>query len=117
MSLAYIRARQATYLPDSARVLRKVTSSDGMGGRVVTWATAATVACRLAAASGAERVIGERITPSNTYTVTMPYGTDVRQADRVEVTVGSAAARLFEVAALLSGSNETARRVLCTEVL
>jgi len=48
---------------------------------------------------------------TSSWTITVPAETDVRAGDRVVVD-----ARTFEVLAVLAGSYETARRVVCSEV-
>ncbi len=112
--LAAMRSTLNSSLPDTAQVQRKSLTSDGAGGFTETWATVATMACRVAPSgqSPQERVIAERLTAMSTWTVTLPAGTDVQPADRV--VVGS---RTFEVVAALARSEEIARRIVCTEVL
>lgn len=112
--LAAMRATQVETLPDTCQVRRKTLTSDGMGGQIENWETVTTVACRVAPSghSPQEQVIAERMSATSTWTLTLPADTDVTAADRLVV-----GARTFEVAAVLARSFETARRVVCTEVL
>ena len=101
-------------LPDTAQVQRKTLTGDGAGGYTESWATVATVACRVAPSgqSPQERVIAERLTATSTWTLTIPALTDVQPADRIVV-----GAQTFDVVAALARSEEIARRVVCVEVL
>lgn len=112
--LAAMRATQAEAMPDTCIVSRPTLTADGSGGQTEGWATAATVACRVApmGARGAERAIAERMGAVMAYVVTVSTTTDVRSQDRIVV-----GARTFEVVTVLDGEAwETARRVACTEV-
>ena len=112
--LAAMRGTQAEALPDMCQGRRKTAARDGMGGQNETWRTTAIVACRVAPSGyiPQERVIAERMAAASLWTLTLPAGTDVKAADRLAVGM-----RTFEAAAVLARSYETARRVVCTEVL
>lgn len=73
--------------PSSAQIQRATTASDGLGGRSRTFATVATVACRITPdrKGAAEAMTGERMMDKEPYRVSFPLGTDVRITDRVVV--------------------------------
>ena len=101
-------------LPETAAILRLTTTATETGGASESWATAATVAARLAPGSyaGSESDIASRLTSTRSWTITLPQGTDIRQADRIEI--GS---RTFEVVTVLSArSYQVSARVSCVEV-
>jgi len=107
-----MRAQQAAALPDTCTISRRTLVSDGAGGYTETWTTAASgVACRLAVAQAAERILADRVVHEGGFVVTLPYGTSVTSKDRIVV-----GARTFEVAGVASGSWETAVRATCSEV-
>jgi SPP1 family predicted phage head-tail adaptor len=112
--LAAMRAAQNAALPDTCVIRRVTLTPDSYGGHTEEWNDIATVACRVAPSghSPQEQVIAERMSATSTWTLTLPADTDVTAADRLVV-----GARTFEVAAVLARSFETARRVVCTEVL
>jgi head-tail adaptor len=114
--LAAMRATVEDALPDTAEVQRRTLTPDGAGGHTASWGTVATVACQVAPFDRypREQVIGERLTATSLWMVTVPALTDVQPADRLVVGAG---ARVFEVMQVLARSFETARRVVCSEVL
>ena len=98
-------------MTEIALVRRRTLASDGMGGNSETWATAATIACRISPVTGRDQaLLGGRTLENAVMRVTVPALTDVRLADRVHV--GS---RQFEVLAVAGHSWETARVVVCEE--
>jgi head-tail adaptor len=111
--LAAMRAELERSLPDTAQVRRRSLAGDGMGGQAETWATVATVACRVAPTANMpeEFTNGGRLVSTSWWRLTFPAGTDVRAADRV-VALG----RTFEVVAGGGRSREIGRRVWAAEV-
>lgn len=108
-----MRSTLEASLPDTAQVRRKTLTSDGMGGQTESWATVATVACRVAPSGRPEeRAVAERLASVSVWTVTLPALTDVRAVDRLVV-----GARTFEVVGVLARSDEVGRRVVCVEVV
>lgn len=109
--LADMRAVQALTLTEAATVKRHTLASDGQGGVSETWATVATVGCRVSPiTSNDERLLGGRLVEGVMQRVTLPALTDVRLADRIGV-----GGREFEVLAVALHSQETARVVVCVE--
>lgn len=80
-----MRALANQALWDTATIQRATATTDGGGGTTSTWATVATVACRIAPVGGGESAgtQGERISDESTAVVTLPAGTDVTEADRI----------------------------------
>lgn len=106
-----MQATQALTMTGTATIQRAMTSRNDYGGVAESWATAATVVCRIAPARAEDRPLSGKTIEGAAWTVTLPAGTDVRVDDRV--VVGS---RTFEVVTLLGGRTiETARVVLCVE--
>lgn len=88
--LAAIRADIATLLPDTANILSKTEVPDGSGGVTVTWGTAtAAVACRIDPARGREMDIGGQVQAFYGWVLTLPHGTTITNANRVEVNGGT----------------------------
>ena len=112
--LTAMRSEQSGTLPGTAVISRNSPTSDGMGGWTDAWAAVGTVLGRLApaSASGAERMVADRITGEDAWVITLPQGTDVTERDRVVID-----SRTFEVVTPLAHSWETARRVVATEVV
>lgn len=108
-----MRSTLDTSLPDTAQVQRKTLTPDGAGGFTESWATVATVACRISPSgrSPEERAIADRLTATSAWTLTVPALTDIQPSDRI--IVGN---RTFEVVAALSRSTEIGRRLMCIEV-
>ena len=81
-------------MSDTATIRRNTPASDGMGGATDSWATVATVQCRLMTrlSQPSDRAGGGRVETQTDYVIRLPVGTDVRNADRI--VVGS---RTFEV--------------------
>jgi head-tail adaptor len=112
--LTAMRGTLTASLPDTAQVKRKTLTPDGAGGYTEAWSTVATVACRVAPFDRypREQVVGERLMTMSLWTVTLPALTDVQPADRLVV-----GTRTFEVMEVVARSFETARRVVCSEVV
>lgn len=83
--LEWMRETAGEALPSTCIVMGTAWVSDGMGGGTVTWNAVGTVACRLEAQSGDERVSGDRKTVFARYRLTMPYDTEVTEQDKVQV--------------------------------
>ena len=112
--LAAMKATQATALPSTCSISRRVLSPDGLGGYSETWPTlTASVACRLSAHSApTEAVMAERYGGRQTWMLTTPAGTDVTADDRVVIDSVT-----YEVVGIASaGAWETARRVIVGRV-
>lgn len=112
--LTRLRTVVLAALPDSCTVRRATIVSDSGGGQTQTWATVATVACRLGTrnARPVEGETSEVMLNTNDWMITVPHGTDVRTDDRI-VTGG----RTFEVSKPLVHSYETSLRVIATEIV
>lgn len=112
--LACMRSAFNSLLPDTCTVSRYTVVSDNAGGQTQTWATVATVACRLSTrnARPTEGDVADRMQNANEWMITVPSGTDVRTEDRIAI--GS---RTFEVAKPLAHSEQTALRVIVTEIV
>lgn len=88
-TLAALRAVQEAAMPDECEIQRRTFGARVLGGdRTETWATVATVACRMARApirgTGQEIVTGfGAITSVTAYDLTVPHDTDIRGEDRV----------------------------------
>lgn len=88
-TLASLRATQAAAMPDECEIQRRTFGARVLGGdRSETWATVATVACRMARApirgTGQEIVTGFGVLTSTVaYDLTVPHDTDIRGEDRV----------------------------------
>lgn len=115
-TLNRIQLRQLSFMPDSVQVLRKAAVSDDAGGaNDGTYVVVETTIGRRQAANreAHEALYAERLGAEVAYIASLPYGTDVHLADRLEFN----SAQTLEVASILSGSWSTVTRVLCTEVL
>ena len=98
-------------LPDSCTVRRVTRTPDGAGGCSETESTVAETRCRAAPAGQNEAEIGARLGVAALWALTLPAGTDIREADRI-VCRG----RTWEVAYRLEYPYELSCRVLCREV-
>lgn len=101
-------------LPDTCRIQRVTTVSDGRGGTTTTEATIGTVRCALdvSGMSGSEYVAGSVESVNLPYVITMPYGTDVTEQDTIDV-----GDRTFAVETVRSGGDyEIAVEAACREV-
>jgi len=101
-------------LKDTCTISRATLAADGMGGHTETWATVATVACRLNTSGTRpnETATADQIRNNTDFIITVPNGTDVRNADRI--TIGS---RTFEVVKPRVLTWKTALRVQVVEVM
>jgi len=111
--LTRMRTAQDVGLPDTATIKRATATDDKQGGYTEAWTTSGTAACRVAqAGTPLEAAIAERAAGRVVWMVTVPYNTDVTEADQIV-----AGDRALQVIAVVAGSWETARRVYCVEVL
>jgi head-tail adaptor len=112
--IASLRAAQEAALPETVTISRLTLADNGAGGFSESWATAATVSGRIGPYNrqASESIVAERLGGRAGYTVTLPALTDVREADRLVV-----GTRTFEVVQVIRRSHETARVVVCAEVL
>lgn len=105
-TLAGLRAITATALPDTAAVQRPTQVVDANGNTTETYATVATVACRVSRVGNdvEERVLANRITGRSAFTVYLPYDADARETDRLAVTSTDPAfaAQTYEVVGVLA---------------
>ena len=110
--LTSLRAVQAQTMTETATIQRKTSVSDGAGGFSDTWATVGSAACRVApGGAGTAQILAGRLNEKSGWRITLPQGTDVSEADRINV--GS---RSFEVLSVLGAwTMETARVCLCVE--
>lgn len=84
--LESMREELEAILPDTCHVLSVTRVSDGQGGFTETWGTAtANIACRIDPYRGSGQVTGEQIAEYHTFVATLPYGTTVTTAHRLEV--------------------------------
>ncbi len=82
-----MRITQEGNLPDSATILRPVSTPDAAGGQVVSYSAVNTVLCRVAKKEyqASQSLQGGEMKVTADFVVTMAYGTDVRQTDRLQV--------------------------------
>ena len=116
--LEALRAVQESALPDTCAIKRKtVGARNDYGERTETWATVATVPCRMAVkaaqGSGTEQVLSVgALTAVTRYDLTVPHGTVIRGEDRVVY-----AGKTYEVAAEVDDVTwQTAKRVTLTRL-
>lgn len=98
-------------LPDTCTILRIALEPDGAGGFSEAAATVAETRCRTAPAGQNEAEIGARLGVAALWALTLPAGTDIREADRIVCR-----SRAWEVAYRLEYPYELSCRVLCREV-
>lgn len=85
-----LRGTMAGALTDTADVQRVTLVSDGAGGFTETYATASTVAARVARSgmqSPDESVFADRLGTRTPFTVYLAWDADVRESDRLVVTL------------------------------
>ncbi len=77
----------AELLPDTAAITRRTDARDAGGGVTTTWATVATVACRLQPQKrpGIEAILAARTTSVMVSEILFPAGTDVAVRDRIVI--------------------------------
>lgn len=82
--LTAMRAVHAASLPDSAQIQARTDTPDGGGGRTTTWATIATVACRIDPDAGGSREdqLAGRIATERGVVFHFPAGTVVTPKHR-----------------------------------
>jgi len=111
--LAELRAMQERNMPETVTRRRHVLTDDGHGG-FNSADSDGTTSGRIGPTgrSPEEQMIAARVSGKQVYTVTVPAGFDVIEAD--QLIVGS---RTFEVVGVVRRSYETARRVVVVEVV
>lgn len=111
--MAALQAVAASSLDIAGALVQRATpASDGAGHQTLTWATIATVAAGLAKPSAAiMREYAARIGTLESWVVSLPYGTDCQEGDRVLVS-----GQTLTVQADVSiSSYSTLKQVLATE--
>jgi SPP1 family predicted phage head-tail adaptor len=81
--LSKMRTVAGSALPGTAVIQSQTYVSDGGGGGSVTWTAAGTVPCRIAPLGGAERLIGDRISPDADSVITLPWNASVTEGSRI----------------------------------
>ena len=111
--LAGFRATQDENLPDTCTISRATLVADGMGGFTETWATVATVACRLGVAGTRPNEVesSEQLRNVADFVFTFPRGTSVLNGDRIVMGI-----RTFDVVKAQDHSWQTAMRAQVVEV-
>jgi hypothetical protein len=111
-TLDRMRRTDERAMPDTAQIQASTIIDDGAGGSEPGWSTTATVPCRVTALtrSDAERVIADVQMTRPIYQISIPLGTAV--ADDNRVLVGS---RSFGILAIINGSYNTSRALICAE--
>lgn len=112
--MAIMRAEATKALDITATVQRATAAKDGHGGQGYTWNTIGTVACDMATPTGGMLlVIAGRESDMNMWQVTVPYGSDIKEKDRL--IIGSDTLTVENV--YLPESYQIVMRLLCVEVL
>lgn len=98
--LAVIRQVTRSMMKDSCTIEREQDSRGALGQTIHTWETVgANVACRLITSKGATlpatEVFADRITMEDTYTISMPVGTEL--APDYRITINSVTFRVAKV--------------------
>ncbi len=105
-----LRAQQAAALPDLCTITRPTRVFDDTGGYTDSLATVASdVPCRVSREKPREVQQGDKTVILADWIVTLPYGTDVKSGDTIQV-----GAQTLHVVGSLSGSWRTCERALCT---
>jgi len=104
-----LRGLQFLALNDTADIQRRTAASDAGGGAAWTWATVATVPCRVYPVSlrGRGGLVGDVLSERTTHFVMTPAGTDVTTADRLVI----AGRGTFEVTMVPDRTDELARTI------
>lgn len=79
---------EASLMADTCNILEVTQTSDGQGGYTETWGTATggtAVKCHINSVRAYEEVAGGALQPFHTYILTLPHGTSIVEANRVEV--------------------------------
>lgn len=74
---------EAVALPDVCEIQALTQTPDGQGGHYESWAAAGTVACRLDPAGGNKAGVGQSLQAFASFTLTVPYDTDLTTLNRV----------------------------------
>lgn len=113
-TLTWLRGIQEDFLPETVTIQRAPLVNDGYSNRFQDWANATetTVAGRITTTrqTSQEREIADQVQPQTTYTVRVPFGTDVRETDRLVI-----AGRTYEVLGVLRESYPTIQRLVVME--
>lgn len=111
--LEKIRAEQNKLMPDTVYVQCLTRTSDNAGGFTEVWQTTATVKGRIVCSErqAGETVKGGEVKTYGEYIVTLPYNTNLRQDDRLQINGVQ-----YEVIAILERSEKTALRVIVSKV-
>lgn len=99
--LASLKAEGLRAMPDTATILRAAPTKTATGGSRPNYTAHHTTKCRLTASvlsGGNEQQAAGQLVGIMAYTMTVPAGTDVTPADRIQIPDG-AGVRVFEVAA------------------
>lgn len=87
--LTQMRADVQDLMPDICNLLTATNTPDGYGGVTSAWGTAtASVKCRIDNASNTaygEQMVANGIQPFNRWILSVPYGTAMTEAMRVEI--------------------------------
>jgi len=83
--LSYMRSAINELFPDTCSILNLAWSSDGEGGQVETWGTLSSSTCRVDYNLGRESMTGGALMPYQKAVISMPYGTVVTPANRIQV--------------------------------
>ena len=111
-TLARLRRVANANMNESARVSRPTRTSDGMGGWIESWTTAATLDCRRRSSlSQAEQRIAERLAITRPWIVQLPALSDVLETDRLVI-----GGDTLEVAHVAKSSWEAVCQALCKEM-
>lgn len=110
--LAAMRSTADLALPDSAVISRATLASDLMGGYTETWATTATVACRLDPPGNARLdQWQEKIMNRAVFILNLPSTTGIQSQDRATISGG-----VYEVLGLMDGSWEITSRAVVVKL-
>lgn len=112
-ALASVRTLAERALPETCAITRNTPVEDAYGGETESWATAATVAARIAPTgqTPAERSIADQVQTAVTASIVLPQSADVRAGDRL--VIGS---RTFEVQGVVKPSLAAVQRAVSSEL-
>lgn len=111
VELAAARAAQESLMVHTCTIKRDTVVRNVYGGATETPATVSTSLCRLAPATQSDRQLAGMAIEGAAWTVTVPYSTDVRVSDRIEVN-----GLTLEVNHVIGGHTiETGRRVVTVQ--
>lgn len=113
-----LRQVAVSLMNDVATIERVTSVDDGSLGTVDTWAAIAeNVPCRVAErelAGDYETTQAGRLTSVGEHAIRFPYGTDIRETDRIKV-LSLSLPRAFEVSRVIEHSYATTTTVICVE--